>query len=144
VIRAEVLDWFEDKLFRENVHRQLIERQAAKKFHIRARQSRKYIAAARARWMANRTENLEDIREELDGALRELHQKAMRAGKFSAAARALVSRAQLHGAIGATETNVTVTATAALMPLHGDPEKDRARLEELRRLDAERKKDGGQ
>jgi uncharacterized protein (UPF0335 family) len=136
---VERVDWFEDQLFRQNTHRQLIERLASKKFGISARQARTYIKAARQRWMAHRSENLEERRAELDGALREIQQKATRAGQYGAAVRSVIAQAQLHGAMSPAEVTVSGHLTATAEVLHGDPEKDRARLEELRKREAEKK-----
>lgn len=99
-ILGDRLPWFEDLIFRKNVHPRIVERRACEKFSIGARQARVYITAARKAWVEHRSANVEEIRDELDGALRECQERALDDGDITAAVRAATARGQLHGALG--------------------------------------------
>jgi len=129
-MREEVIQWFEDQLFRTPKHRQLIEREAARLWHIRARQSRKYIAEARGRWRANRSANADEIRDELDGLQRELIDKAMQCEDWRAANQGVKNLADLHGAMSPVKSQVEHSIAVSSLP----PEQEAERLEELRKL----------
>ena len=126
-LREEVLQWFENRIFRTEKDRQQVEREAAKRWHIRARQSRNYVAEVRRRWRESRAANADETRDELDGLQRVIIGKAMRDHDWGAATRGVRNLADLHGAMSPTEMSVTLTqGLAAVSP-------SQERLEELRR-----------
>lgn len=142
--REEVLHWFERQMFSTGKHWKTVEREGAKRWKFTTRQARNYMKLVRDRWRVNRLDNVDGVRDELDGVQHEVLQRAMkRGGKLSDANQAVRNLMVLHGVVGPTEVTVSGHLTATAEVLHGDPEKDRARLEELRQREAERKKDGG-
>jgi hypothetical protein len=101
------LDWYEDAIFRLCCSRQTVERQAMKKYGIKARQSREYMRAVRERWAANRSVNAEDIRQELDGTLRHGIFLAIERGELRALAALCGRLAELHGVEAPQRIEVT-------------------------------------
>jgi hypothetical protein len=83
------------------------------------------------------------VRARIQSGFEDVYQRAMKTGDLSAANNALERLAKLSAAFPLDGPQISINVPAPAVLLHGDPEKDRARLEELRRLDAERK-DGGQ
>jgi hypothetical protein len=127
-LKAERLDWFEDQLFRFLRPRRMVERDALAQFGIGARQARNYMKAARDRWRENRSANAEEIRQELDGGLRELIARCYEAGDNRTVAVAMRELSNLHGAAEAQKVEIS----GSLGVVETDPDKARERLAALR------------
>jgi len=120
-----------------------IERDLAKRWSLTRRQIREYIKRVYDDWGAGSDEAPKYMRERIRAGFEEILRRALRAGEHSAAVTAQDRLAKLAAAYPSEAPQIGITVNAHAEILHGDPEKDRARLEELRQREAEKKGGGG-
>lgn len=119
-----------------------VERELAKRWKVTRRTVREYIRRVYDDWASAADDNREHARARIQSAFEEVYQRAMKLNDLSAANAALERMGKLAAAFPTETLQIGGHLTATAEVLHGDPEKDRARLEELRQREAERKGGG--